>query len=215
MPVGTHCPQCDYEIGGAPFGHCPECGRKLTLEDIAYDAGPRRTYIRAAPGRIIRIGVVYVLVVAAWMATSAVRTNLTVSQVLISAVALLSGAVCWCAARGWWLIRPRRLRQLHAAVWMRSCWLLFVPWIVPLLASWMFLLYRTEFEPIVRGLVALLGLGAVLSPMIFLFVLDLQLRQWRCDQDIHWVVKLMSVVAATGIVYIGMIVVAATTGVFG
>ena len=215
IPLGTHCPRCDYNIAGAPFGRCPECGCKLGIEDIAYDVGPRRTFIRETRKRLMRLGIFYTLVIGAWMATAAARTNFTTNEVVIGMVALLAVVVNRCAAEGWWLIRPKRLRQLHAAIWMRLAWLLFIPWCVPILASWMFLLNRSEFEIIVLFVIGLLGLVGVLCPMIFIAMVDAQLAQWRSDQNVPTGVKLAGAVVAMFIVYGGTIIVAATTGVFG
>ncbi len=50
---GTRCPECDYNLTGAPGDRCPWCGWTIDRAELQSDRSPQRTLRRRFAGFLV------------------------------------------------------------------------------------------------------------------------------------------------------------------
>ena len=123
LPAGFICPRCDYDLGGAAMGVCPECGRPIVVHDVVQFR--RREDARRVLRRAVRMVAWRALVAVVVMSGGAMMLALDLGAA-VGAFIACSVAVVGSIGSGWIaaMLAPERDR---AAV--RLAWLIAVPWL--------------------------------------------------------------------------------------
>ena len=117
-PIETDltCPECDYNLTGAPGDRCPWCGWRIDVEELVASVAARRSNLRwgvAAAALFVGIGsfVVVGLQLSHGVGLSW-RDGLAVMAVLMAALGHLSLAVTVAWSRRHWPVRANELATI-------------------------------------------------------------------------------------------------------
>lgn len=172
LPRGVQCPGCGYDMGGLAPGACPECGRWHPQADFTWQI-ENRAWVKET----LRRGQLLCAVLAAVVVLGAVGLWLCgggfAAAVGLGITAAVGGLIA-VGMNGAWLIR-RGDRRRHALVWVRSLWILLLPYAAPVVAGGLGAA-SGGLEGLASGMMAGVAIGALLAAptlLVFLAITDL------------------------------------------
>ena len=138
LPPGFTCPKCDYDLGGAEMGVCPECGREAEPGDVAKfrRRGAAAAAVNPLARRMVLAGAAVVMVMSGGASLLAIGVG--APEAAIAAAVVCGIAAAGSIGSGWMaaLAAPRPERAVVRYAWLVALPWLNAPWLmVPMFAA--------------------------------------------------------------------------------